>query len=111
MSEDAPRYSLPQLVGDIKADADMLREASPVNHAAAIRAPLLLAFGREDHRVPLVRGERMRKALIDAGRPPQWVVYDGVGQGGWRTETQVDFAERIEQSLRQHLRRAAERGG
>ena len=104
MSEDARRYSLPQLVGDIKADADMLREASPVHHAAAIRAPLLLAFGREDRRVPLVHGERMRKALIDAGRPPQWVVYDGEGHGGWSTETQVDFAERMEQFLRQHLR-------
>ena len=100
---DSRQYTLPQMIGDVKADAEMLRSVSPVLQAERLRAPLLLAFGEADLRVPLAHGRRMRSALIDAGREPQWVTYPGEGHGGWRPETQADFARRFEAFLALHL--------
>jgi dipeptidyl aminopeptidase/acylaminoacyl peptidase len=102
-SSGSRRYSLPEMIGDAVADAGMLRSVSPVLLAAQMRAPLLLAFGDADRRVPLAHGERMRQALRDAGRDPEWQVYRGEGHSGWKTENQVDFARRFEAFLARHL--------
>jgi dipeptidyl aminopeptidase/acylaminoacyl peptidase len=72
--------------------------------ADRIKAPLLLAYGGEDRRVPLVHGTRMRDALAAAGRPPQWVVYNDEGHGWNKLETRLDFAQRVEDFLALHLK-------
>lgn len=97
------RYLLPEIVGDPVKDAEMLRAVSPVEQAARIRAPLLLAYGERDRRVPLAHGERLRKALRAEGRDPEWVVYDGEAHGWLKLETRVDFARRVEAFLARHL--------
>ena len=97
------RYVLPELVGDSNRDKAMLTAASPLAQAERIRAPLLLAYGEEDVRVPIEHGKRLRDALAAAGRPPQWVSYPGEGHGWQKVATRVDFARRFEDFLRQHL--------
>lgn len=104
LSDEARLYSMPSMIGDPKTEAELLREASPVNHAARLKAPLMLAFGHDDRRVPLEHGLKMRAALRDAGRDPEWVVYPGEGHGWLRVEHRVDFAHRVEKFLAQHLR-------
>lgn len=102
-SEVARRHTLPEMIGDLKTDAALLREVSPVLQAARIKAPLMLAFGSEDQRVPLAHGLRMRDALRAAGREPEWIVYAGEGHGWRKTENRVDFYKRVERFLAQHL--------
>jgi dienelactone hydrolase len=97
-------HTLPELIGDPVADAAMLESVTPLLLADRIRAPLFLAFGSDDRRVPLVHGERLRDALVAAGRPPeQWVVYASEGHGWFKLETRVDFARRLEAFLARHL--------
>jgi dienelactone hydrolase len=96
-------HTYPQLVGDPEADRAMLDANTPVLLADRIKAPVLLAYGSDDRRVPLVHGTRMRDALAAAGRPPEWVVYPGEGHGWFKLETRVDFAQRMERFLAQHL--------
>lgn len=97
------RYGLPQLVGDPDKDAALLQAQSPLSQAARIKAPLLLAYGAQDLRVPVEHGERLREALQKAGHAPEWVLYPDEGHG-WREEsTQADFARRVEAFLQQHL--------
>ena len=103
---DARRYQLPELVGDAVKDAAALTAASPLAQAARIQAPLLLAFGESDLRVPLAHGERLRAALEKAGRPPEWVSYANEAHGWRQVSTQVDFARRVERFLARHLRDA-----
>ncbi|MBV8124183.1 MAG: prolyl oligopeptidase family serine peptidase [Burkholderiaceae bacterium] len=68
-----------------------------------IKAPLLMAYGDGDKRVPIAHGERMKDALTKAGHPPEWIAYEGEGHG-WRTvEHQVDFAKRVEAFLAKNL--------
>lgn len=92
-------YSLPQLLGDPQKDAAALARVAPVERAAEIRAPLLLAYGGQDRRVPLEHGRTLRAALQAAGHDPEWIVYGDEGHGWLRTADQVDFWQRVERFL------------
>lgn len=96
-------HHLPQTVGDVDKDTDMLARNSPVLLASQIKAPLLLAFGEADRRVPLAHGERMREALRKANQEPEWVSYPGEGHGWAMLKTRLDFAQRVETFLGKHL--------
>lgn len=104
ISEEHRQYSLPILIGDLKTDAAMLAESAPVEQAARIKAPLLLAFGGQDRRVPLEHGRRLREAMQAAGSEPEWIVYDAEGHGWIKPENRYDFARRMETFLAKHLK-------
>ena len=104
VSGQGRRHMLPQLVGDVEKDAQMLTAVSPVAQAKRIQAPLLLAMGESDRRVPIVHGERLRDALSALGRPPEWVSYANEGHTWRQVSTHVDFARRVERFLGQHLK-------
>lgn len=97
-------HSYPELIGDPVNDATMLASVAPVEHAERIKAPLLLAFGGGDRRVPLIHGERMRSALTAAGRPPEWLLYPDEGHGWFKVENRIAFARRLEDFLTRHLK-------
>jgi dipeptidyl aminopeptidase/acylaminoacyl peptidase len=98
------KLTTPELVGDIKRDAAMLAANSPVKLAARMKAPLLLAHGEEDQRVPVAHGRRMRDALAAVGRPPEWVSYAGEAHGFTKPENRLDFARRVDTFLAKHLK-------
>lgn len=106
-SEWQREYTLPVLLGDPVADAALLAQASLVESATRIKAPVLLAHGREDRGVPLEHSIRMRDALAAAGNPPEWVVYPGEGHDWQLQRTNEDFARRLEAFLARHLQPAA----
>lgn len=49
------------------------RNISPVNHAEAFEAPVLLIHGRDDLVVPLMQSKAMKRALRRAGRDVELV--------------------------------------
>lgn len=104
IDHNSRRHSLPQLVGDVGKDAEMLATNSPLLRAQDIKAPLLLAFGESDRRVPIEHGQRLRAALVKAGRTPEWVTYENEAHGFRQVSTQVDFARRMEKFFAQHLK-------
>jgi dipeptidyl aminopeptidase/acylaminoacyl peptidase len=85
-----------EMIGDPVADAAMLKAAAPVERAAEIKIPVLMAYGSDDVRVPLEHGSRMRAAMRAAGREPEYVVYGGEGHGFLKMENRVDFYTRME---------------
>jgi dipeptidyl aminopeptidase/acylaminoacyl peptidase len=99
----ARRLTLPEMVGDAKHDAAIIAANSPVNLAARIQAPLLLAHGDEDRRVPIAHAKRMRDALEAAGHPPEWITYPGEGHGFGKPEDMLDFARRLDAFLAKYL--------
>ena len=102
-SKLARRLTVPEMVGDPKKDAVMLAANSPVKLASRIKAPLLLAYGEADYRVPIAHGHRMEDALMAAGNPPEWVSYPEEGHGFYKRENRMDFARRVEAFLAKHL--------
>ncbi len=101
--DDARAFDLPKLLGDPDTDVAMLEANAPVLQASRIRAPVMLAVGRLDRRVPLEHGERMRAALTAAGRPPEWVAYDDEGHGFFKVENRIDFMRRVDTFLAKNL--------
>ncbi|MCV2365209.1 prolyl oligopeptidase family serine peptidase [Paucibacter sp. DJ1R-11] len=106
-SDAIKQHGMPLLLGDPVKDAAMLRAQSPLSHAAAIRHPLLLAYGEKDRRVPLIHGEAFRKALQGApGRAPdslEWQVYADEGHGWRAPANDIDFWNRSARFLDRHL--------
>lgn len=98
------RHGLPVVMGDPVKDAAMFTATAPVEHAERIKAPVLLAYGGTDTRVPIEHGQRMRAALRAAGNEPEWIVYPDEWHGWYKAETRYDFARRVESFLAKHLK-------
>ena len=103
-SEVSRQYGMPKLVGDPVKDAQQLHDTSPVNVAARITKPLLMAHGGADVRVPLEHANAMRDALKAAGnKDVEWVLYPEEGHGWTRLADNVDFWTRVEKFLARHI--------
>jgi acetyl esterase/lipase len=77
------------LLGERAADPEWIRIASPVAHAAAASAPMLLIHGTADNVVSWRESERMHAALVQAGRASELLILDGAPhafQVEWRGE-------------------------
>ena len=92
-------YAAKRLVGDTGADAEQLKATSPAQLAAKIRAPVLMAYGGADVRVPIEHGTRMKAALEREGQHPLWIVADGEGHGFLAMENKVMFYGAMEKFL------------
>jgi dipeptidyl aminopeptidase/acylaminoacyl peptidase len=103
ITEESRKYGLNRMVGDPVADAERLKQVSPLHQAARIQKPLLLAYGGWDTRVDIEHGERLRAALKPHNPAVDWVVYPEEGHGWYRPETRIDFWTRVEKFLARHL--------
>ena len=86
MSDRVKKHGFGAMRGDPLKDAADLKKNSWLTHAAAIKQPLLLAFGSADQRAPL-----------------EWVVHGDEGRGWRAPEHPVDFWHRTARFLDQYL--------
>ena len=107
LSEQGKRYTLPQLVGDPKEDAELLRLASPLLRVAEIKVPVLLVHGEQDRRVPIQHALKFFSAAKAAGVNVQYKLYRLEGHGWTNPANQADFYQQVENFLAQHLKPAA----
>ena len=91
--------------GSLADDRDFLREASPLTHVDAIRAPLFVIHGRNDPRVPLGEAEQLVASLERRGVQHELRIYDDEGHGLARLANQLDAYPRAIQFLDQVLGR------
>lgn len=79
--EDWKQLAMRRLWGDPARDAAQLAATSPLRQAARITAPLLMAYGGDDRRVPVGQGLAMRDALRRTNPHVEWIAYDDEGLG------------------------------
>ena len=91
--------------GSLADDRDFLREASPLTHVDAIRAPLFVIHGRNDPRVPLGEAEQLVASLERRGVQHELRIYDDEGHGLARLANQLDAYPRAIQFLDEVLGR------
>lgn len=97
------RYSAREMIGDPDKDAERLHATSPLAQADKIRAPVLMAYGANDRRVPIVHGRKMKDALAARDVPVEWVVYADEGHGFLVEENRLDFYRRVAAFLDKHI--------
>ena len=96
-------YGAKVRIGDPDKDKENFRAVSPLYNAERYRAPLFLAYGGVDQRVPLKHGTDLRDRLDKLGKKYQWVVYNDEGHGFNKDENRFDFYRRVEAFLQRHL--------
>ena len=102
-SERFRKYGFPMLVGDVVKDAAQLKATSPIEQAARITQPLLLAYGGADRRVPQHHGTKFHDAVKKTNPDVEWVLYQDEGHGWGLPETRVDFWGRVEKFLARQI--------
>lgn len=90
----------------IGRDEDELARYSPVTHASAIKAAVMLAHGGEDERVPLAHAEAMKSALEKAGKPVEWLLKPNEAHGFYRQAHRAELNQRMLDFLARHLKAA-----
>ncbi len=97
------RKEMELMIGDVERDEAFNRKVSPLFHAEKIRAPLIIAQGANDPRVPIREADQMVEAMRAKGLPVTYVVYPDEGHGFARPENRLDFYGRVDEFLAKHL--------
>ncbi|MES3003147.1 MAG: prolyl oligopeptidase family serine peptidase [Pseudomonadota bacterium] len=103
MSADYKQFGMPVLIGDQQKDAEQLKATSPLQQAARIKQPLLLAHGGADRVVPIDHGVKMRDAVRKTNPNVEWVEYTEEGHGWSLVKNRVDFWTRVEKFLDRNI--------
>lgn len=100
------KYARPQLIGDLVKDAEQFKATSPLAQAARITQPLLMAYGGDDRRVPIVHGRAFHDAVKRTNSNVEMVLYEHEGHGLGLPDNRVDFYKRVEKFLARHIGKA-----
>ncbi|RFP15899.1 MULTISPECIES: S9 family peptidase [unclassified Duganella] len=68
-------------IGDARSNKERFDEVSPLKHADRIKAPVLIMHGKDDVRVPIAHGEKMKNALEAQHKEVQWLTFEEEGHG------------------------------
>lgn len=92
-----------EMIGDPDRDREKLLAGSPLTHADAIRAPLLVVQGAKDPRVVPAESEQLVERLRDLGRDVDYVLFDDEGHGFTRHENELRGWRLLGEFLERHL--------
>ncbi len=91
-----------ELVGDSDKLHDQFNATSPSKHADRIKAPVFMAYGEKDYRVPKIHGEEMRDGLKKHGKMVEYMELEKEEHGIAREETRYRVYGAIETFLKKH---------
>jgi len=80
-----------------------LDPASPAQHAAQVKAAVLLIHARDDSVVLIGQSRKMERALRDAGKPVQFVELEGEDHWLSEAKTRLESLEAVDAFLAQQL--------
>ena len=78
LKQEASDYTNAQIVADYIGSGPNIAEGSPLRHAAAIKAPVLLVHGDMDWTVRIAESEKMDVALATSGVDVNFLRYKGL---------------------------------
>lgn len=90
-------------IGDKRMGDQLFDPVSPLKHAARIKAPVLLMHGKEDKRVPISHGKKMRDALEAHHKPVTWLAFDEEGHGLSYVKNQILYYRTMLEFLGKHI--------
>lgn len=90
-------------VGDGQGTRQRFDEVSPVKHAQRIQAPLLLAHGEQDERVPIAHSIDLMKALDTHQKSYEWLPLPGEGHSLAQLPSLRKFSRSLLAFLDRHI--------
>jgi dipeptidyl aminopeptidase/acylaminoacyl peptidase len=101
ITRQSKRYALPQVLGERGSAA--LRDNSPLHRVADMKAPVLLAHGGLDRRVPIAHADAFADAAKRAGVAIERTDYPKQAHGWFDSADHADFLGRLERFLARSL--------
>lgn len=92
-----------EMIGDPKTDSDRMRAKSPVNHADAFTAPVLLIHGKDDRIVPYDHSTRMKRALDRAGKPVELIRFRSDNHSLEDSENRAEALQAMSDFVETHI--------
>lgn len=99
LKSDAQKYTTGALVRDFIGTGPHIREGSPAQNAAGIKAPVLMFHGTLDQNVDIEQARIMRRALTSAGKSVELVEFPGLAHSLNDSEARTAMLARITQFL------------
>jgi dipeptidyl aminopeptidase/acylaminoacyl peptidase len=103
ISDDLMNYDLKTLMGDPDTDAEMFNANSPLENAAKLTQPLLMAHGTQDVRVPLVHATAFYNKVSNTNTHVEKIIYPDEGHGWHHEQNSIDFWTHVESFLHKNL--------
>ena len=89
--------------GSLEDDREFLEEISPINNIENIRAPLFVAHGANDPRVPVGEAEQIAEKAKEQGVPVELLVFEDEGHGFSKLENRIEAFTGIVEFLDEHV--------
>ena len=80
-------------------DRELLEQLSPLRRVDSLTAPLLVVHGAHDTNVPVSESEQIVEALLQAGRPVRFLLFDDDGHGIDKRENRAALTTAIAEWL------------
>jgi dipeptidyl aminopeptidase/acylaminoacyl peptidase len=90
--------------GDPQRNADLFARISPIHRVDRIQAPVLVAHGRRDPRVPITESEQLVAALQERQKPVTYLTFDYAGHGFIRPDDRRRIYTAVAAFFTAHLR-------
>lgn len=102
--EDARYAILRRMLGDPRANKERFAEISPIFHVQQMKAPILVAHGRQDRVASFSESRRLVNELKKHDKKYETIFFSDEGHGLRNLENEIKMAERIEAFLAAHLK-------
>jgi dipeptidyl aminopeptidase/acylaminoacyl peptidase len=89
--------------GSLENDREFLTAISPIHHVARIAAPLFVAHGANDPRVPVGEAEQIVASLRQRGMPVEYQRFEDEGHGIIKRANRLIVYPAIARFLEQHI--------
>ncbi len=100
LRSDAYKYTSYVVESDFIGTGPHIREGSPAQNAAKIKAPVLMFHGDKDLNVAVRQSRLMADRLRDAGKPPELVVYPKLDHYLEDSTARIDMLRKSDAFLR-----------
>ena len=85
------------------SDAELIRSVNPVEHVANIRAPLFVAYGKNDPRVRFSQWQILEVRLKQNNKLYESLIEENEGHGFRKLENKLEFYRRVEAFLAKNM--------
>jgi dipeptidyl aminopeptidase/acylaminoacyl peptidase len=92
---------LEQVLG---TDIEVIRKFSPVNNVESLNAPILIAHGKKDRRVPINHANALKKKLDKLDKHYEWFVKSSETHGFHDEKNRAEYYQKVSEFLAKHLK-------
>ncbi len=93
----AREYGFPE------TEPNLFAQISPIHHIANVTAPLLVAHGNRDPRVPKHESDQFVTAMAERQKKVRYLEFDYAGHGFIRPQHRIDIYEAVAAHFAEHL--------